>query len=376
MDYSDTSVSGTDFRLNLQPPSTTPCEDESLIPDRARYLDSDDVYPPPNEKTALVTEPAAESVVSGVNPELDHNRYAETADDVSGTQFTAKETDAKREIVEAVLSGLALTLQNFRDDCVAASTKAAQDAIGAQRTGVPSWVSAADESNSAASYLSPTPSLADLNHTSVYDSVHEPTIFQTPSYTSVVSPPASELSSPSLAPTDLSIEKARKKGKARKKKKIAARLAATRGTANSRVTADWETRQATRLREHQAWQEGRATRELDFQKQRAARDLDRETREAARNLDWETRKATREARQEAQSLEFQAQKAIWDRECSEAQTRRLAFRAERAAQNLPSDATYGIPQHMRTSRATDNGKVLEKTVEFSRTPFQSPLSTR
>jgi hypothetical protein len=373
MDYSDISISET---TSLKPSPKTVYDDESLVPDRARLLDSDDVYPADDETTAFVTEPAADTMVSGVNTELDHNRYTETADDVSGTQFTAKDTDAKREIVEAVLPGLAPTLQRFRDDCVAASTKAAQDAIGAQRPGVPSWVSAANDYNPAASYLSPPPSVVDYFGTSGYNIDDEAITSQTPSYTSVVSPPASELSPSSLSPTDLSVKKARKEAKARKKKKIAARLAATRETANSHVTADWETRKATRLREQQAWQESKATRELDFQKQRVARDLDRATREAARKLDWEIREAAREATREAQSLEFQAQKAIWDRERTEAQTRRLALRAERAAQNIPSDATYGIPQHMRTSRVTDNGNVLENTVEFSRTPFQSILSAR
>jgi hypothetical protein len=321
MDYSDTSVSGTDFRLNLQPPSTTPCEDESLIPDRARYLDSDDVYPPADETTAFVSEPAADSMVSGVNTELDHNRYAETADDVSGTRFTAKETEAQKRLVETVLSALAPSLQKCMKDCVAASTQAAQAVIDAQKFPVQSSVSAADDNNSAASYVSLPPPVVDDFQTSGSNTDGEAIMSHTPSYTTAVSPPASQLSAFALDNIRMAERKA--KMKIRKRKKKAARRAMSQAPTDSRVTADWE------------------------------------TRKAARDLESETQKATRERDQ---------------LERTEARVQRLALRVEKAAQSQRSDGTYGIPSNMRTSHSVVNGVPSVSTVEYSDKPFPTCVS--
>jgi hypothetical protein len=303
MDYSDTSVSEMDFHLSLDPPLTTPYDDESLIPDRARYLDTDDVYPFTDETTAFVPEPTADSMVSGVNTEVDHDRYTETADDVSGTQFTAQETEAQKRLVETVLSALAPSLQKCMKDCVTASTQAAKAVINAQQSRDQSSVLQSDNT-SAAPYLSPPPSLDNLNQNSVYDSDHEPTRFDTSFHTSAGSPPASQLSSTQLR--NARMARRRAKRQLRHEKKTAAWRAKAQPPTDFRVTADSETRAA-------AWNTDREARRLEKLTRDAARFRNRQNHEEA----W------------------------------------------KAKNNTLSDA----PLHLVTNRVTKNGQVERDTVE-------------
>ena len=348
MDYSDMSFPETDFHLSLKPPPTKLYDDEFLNPDQACSLYSDDVYPFADETTTFAPDAAADSLLSNPITEHDHDPAADTATG-SLNQFTAEQTAAHKDFVNKLLSAIGPTIQESLQQCmkvcVAASIQAAQAVIDAQKSRDESSVFRPDNTP-AASYLSPPPSLDYLNQTPVYDSDHEPTRFDTSFHTSAGSPPARELSSPALTTTDLSV-KARKKARLRRKKKRAARLAATRDTADSHFTADWETRQASRLREQQTWQESKATRELDFKRQRAAQELV-----------WTTEEAARKAR----SLEAETRKAIRDRQLKEDRSRRLAPWAEQTGQNGSSDGNHDT---MITNRVTDNGEVLENTVEFS-----------
>ena len=314
----DTFKSHEDFATSLsaKPPETicTPSQYDS---------DIDDCYPFDHEMAPPVTGTAANSFVSNAITDVDHNGYAETADDVSGTQFTAQETEAQKRLVETVLSALAPSLQNCIEDCVAASIQAPQAVIAAQKSPVQSSVSAHDDNNSAASYFSPPPSLDDYNPTSVYDSDDEPTQFATPAYTSVVCPPVSQLPASQLSSSQLRI----------------ARMA--RGRAKNQLRHEKKTR---------AWR-AMAQRPMDY---RDTTDTDTETghttRIAAQRLAWDTRETAREA----ERLEVLTRYA----------TRKLIRQEHEKAWRAENDTLSEAPLHLVTNRVTKNGKVLEDTAWF------------
>jgi hypothetical protein len=272
--YDSTLLPHEDFTttLSLKPP-------EIVYPPSRYDWDIDECYPFTHEMAPSVTGTAANYFVSHAITEVDHDRFAGTADDVSGTQFSAKETEAQMELVKTVLSALAPSLQKFGDDCIAASTKAAQDAISAQRPGVPSWVSAADDYNSAASYVSLPPPVVDDFQTSGSNTDGEAIISHTPSYTSPVSPPASQLSSTQLRNARMARRRAKKQ--LRHEKKTAAWRAMAQPPTDFRATADSETR-------HAAWNTDREARRLEKLTRDAARFLNREKHEQ----DWKAKNDT------------------------------------------------------------------------------------
>jgi hypothetical protein len=316
--------------LSIKPPQVIyPQTLYGSIPDppQARYLDTehyDDVYPPADEITAFVPEPAADTFVSNAFTELDHDPVADTATG-SINQFTAEQTAAHKHLVNTLLTALGShleeSLQQCMEVCVTASTKAAQAVIDSQKSPDESSVLQSDNT-SAAPYVSPPPSLGNFNQNSVYDSVHRPTRIDTSFHTSAGSPPASQRSPPMSALLTVATQKSRKKAKGRRKKKEAARRAVT-GT-----TSGWETR-------------------------KAARDLDWDAREAAREA-WKLERQTRDdTRSRVQQERAEAAKA-----------ERVARRAEVIARDTRSDGTNGTKLHLVTKRVTEGGKVLKDSAWF------------
>jgi hypothetical protein len=273
--------------LSIKPPQDIfPQTLYGSIPDppQARYLDTehyDDVYPPADEITAFVPEPAADTFVSNAFTELDHDPVADTATG-SINQFTAEQTAAHKHLVNTLLTALGShleeSLQQCMEVCVTASTKAAQAVIDSQKSPDESSVLQSDNT-SAAPYVSPPPSLADVDQTSVYDSVHGPKRFDTSFHTSAVSPPASKLSSSQLR--NARMARRRAKRQLRHEKKTAAWRAKAQPPTDFRATADSETRHAAWKTDREAWRLEKLTRD-------AARFLNREKHEQ----DWKAKNDT------------------------------------------------------------------------------------
>jgi len=196
-------MSRMDFTTTLNPKASRTENPQSLyeIESPASDANDDDVYPFADETTPFAPDAAADGLVSNAITEHDHDPAANTATG-SLNHFTAEQTAAHKYFVNKLLSAIGPTIQESLQQCmkvcVAASAQAAQAVIDAQKSPVQSSVSAPDDNNSAVFYITPPHSLDDYNSTSVYDSDHEPTQSATPSYTSVMSPPASRLSSSQL----------------------------------------------------------------------------------------------------------------------------------------------------------------------------------